>query len=170
MNHTHTLGNGALAARPPAHNRGRALIAAALLLVLPLTASASAASTADRTATALGILALACFIVAYGFVVAEEVTGLRKSKPMVVAAGVIWVLVAIALWDTGAEHAVGLLRANLTEFAELLLFLIAAMTYVNTLEERHVFAALRDWLVARGLSYRAIFWTTGAMAFLLGGQ
>ena len=41
------------------------------------------------------------------------------------------------------------------------------MTYVNTLQERKVFAALRSWLVARRLSLRAIYWITGLMAFLL---
>jgi hypothetical protein len=43
----------------------------------------------------------------------------------------------------------------------------ASMPYVNTLQERNVFAALRTWLVGRGLSFRAVFWTTGVMAFFL---
>ena len=61
--------------------------------------------------------------------------------------------------------AADILRHNLLEYAELLLFLLAAMTYVNTLEERNVFAALRTWLVARGLSFRAVFWITGRWHF-----
>jgi Na+/H+ antiporter NhaD/arsenite permease-like protein len=146
---------------------GRRAAASAALLVLPLGAHGATSAGAAYAASVWGILALIGFAVAYGFVVAEEVTGVRKSKPMVVAAGLVWVLVAIALWDRGPQHAVGLLRANLTEYAELLLFLIAAMTYVNTLDERQVFASLRDWLVARGLTYRGIFWVTGLMAFVL---
>ena len=59
------------------------------------------------------------------------------------------------------------LRHNLVEYGELLLFLLAAMTFVNTLEERHVFVALRSALVARGFSFRAMFWLTGAITFVL---
>ena len=40
------------------------------------------------------------------------------------------------------------------EFAELFLFLLTAMTYVNSMSERNVFNALRDWLVRRNLTYR----------------
>ena len=74
--------------------------------------------------------------------------------------------IATQQYGTGT-HADELLRENLLEYAELLLFLLAAMTYVNTLEERHVFAALRSHLIARRLSFRAVFWITGAMAFVL---
>ena len=43
-----------------------------------------------------GFSALIIFIVAYGFVMAEEFTHLRKSKPVVLAAGLIWGIVAFA--------------------------------------------------------------------------
>ena len=58
-------------------------------------------------------------------------------------------------------------RHNLLEFAELFLFLLAAMTYINTMDERGVFDVLRAWLVSRGFSYRQIFWLTGTIAFFL---
>lgn len=121
----------------------------------------------DLTKTGFALLALAVFIVAYVFVAAEEFTELRKSKPMVVAATIAWILVALAWEQHGLSGAADLLRHNLLEYAELLLFLVAAMTFVNTLEERSLFAALRTWLVGRGLSFRALFWATGLMAFFL---
>jgi Na+/H+ antiporter NhaD/arsenite permease-like protein len=121
----------------------------------------------NLTATAAGLVAVAVFVVAYLFVIGEEFTNLRKSKPMVVAAGLVWALVAIA-WDAhGLPGATVMLQSNATEFGELLLFLLAAMTYVNTLEERQAFAALRSWLLARGLTLRAVFWITGLLAFFL---
>jgi len=139
---------------------------AALALLTPSLALAES-TTPDLTASSAGILALALFIIAYGFVIAEEFTHLRKSKPVMVAAGVLWVLVAFA-WRTSGIPGVGeLLRHNLLEYSELLLFLLAAMTFVNTLAERNVFAALRGWLIERGWSLRTIFWITGLMAFLL---
>src|SRR5436853_4270222 len=41
------------------------------------------------------------------------------------------------------------------------------MTYVNALEERRVFDVLRAGLVRAGLSYRALFWATGGLAFVI---
>ena len=120
----------------------------------------------DLTGTGLALLALAVFVLAYVLVIAEESTGLRKSKPVVFAAGLIGVLVGIAAREHGFDAA-ELLEHNLLEYAGLLLFLLAAMTYVNTLDERNVFAALRSWMVRRGFSLRTIFWLTGALAFVL---
>jgi Na+/H+ antiporter NhaD/arsenite permease-like protein len=123
--------------------------------------------TPNLTTTVAGVTAVVVFVVAYLFVISEEFTHVRKSKPMVVAAGLVWVLVALAWQAHGLAGAADVLQHNAAEFAELLLFLLAAMTYVNTLEERDAFAALRSWLVARGLTLRAVFWLTGAFAFLL---
>ena len=135
----------------------------------PAWASAAAAPAAqDFTGHWAGLAAVVVFVAAYLFVMAEEFLHLRKSKPMLVAAGVIWVLVAIACNQAGDPDAAGAAaRHNIMEFGELFLFLLAAMTFVNTIEERGVFDALRAWLVGRGLSFRALFWVTGGLAFIL---
>jgi len=114
------------------------------------------------------MIALAIFVLAYAFVILEEFLHLRKSKPVLVAAGVVWILVALAYGAHG-DHVTprAMLSHNLLEYVELLLFLLAAMTYINTLEERRVFDALRAWLVSRGLSFRALFWVTGLLAFCI---
>lgn len=138
----------------------------ALCLLIPTLAFAES-SAPDLTHSSWGMSALAIFVIAYGFVIAEEFTHLRKSKPVMVAAGLLWVFVAIAWSAAGVEGVGDLLRHNLLEYSELLLFLLAAMTFVNTLAERNVFAALRAWLVERRWSLRTIFWMTGAMAFVL---
>jgi Na+/H+ antiporter NhaD/arsenite permease-like protein len=121
----------------------------------------------DLTAHPLAIAALALFVLAYAFVLAEEFISLRKSKPVMFAAGAVWVLVAAAWQATGHSGAEEALRHNLLEFAELFLFLLVAMTYVNTMEERRIFAALRTWLLARGLGFRSMYWITGLLAFFL---
>lgn len=113
------------------------------------------------------LLALFVFVVAYALVIAEEFTHVRKSKPVMTAAGLIWVLVAVAAKRHESIDIEQLIEHNLLEYAGLLLFLLAAMTYVNVLEERNVFAALRSWMVARGFSLRSIFWLTGLLAFFL---
>jgi Na+/H+ antiporter NhaD/arsenite permease-like protein len=168
--HRHPHAPFPLPAQPPkvpsSTRIGCAWLFSLLLAALPTTVIA-ATSPPDLTQTGLGLVALAVFALAYILVIAEEFTELRKSKPMVIAAGVAWLLTALAWQQSGTIGAADILRHNLLEYAELLLFLLAAMTYVNTLEERNLFAALRTWLVARGLSFRAVFWTTGAMAFFL---
>jgi NhaD family Na+/H+ antiporter len=115
-----------------------------------------------------GIISLVVFGVAYLLVISEETLQLRKSKPVIVAAGIIWILVAIAYAQTGDTHtAEQAIRHNLLEFAELFLFLLAAMTYINTMDERGVFNALRVWLVSQGYSLRTIYWLTGLLAFFI---
>lgn len=116
----------------------------------------------------IGYLALAIFLAAYVLVIVEEHVDLRKSKPVMVAAGAIWLLTAIAYASQHQSHAAAeILRHNLLEYAELLLFLLSAMTFINTMSERNIFEALRTGLVSLGLSLRAVFWLTGLLAFFI---
>ena len=116
----------------------------------------------------IGLTALAVFVIAYGAVMAEEQLHLPKSQPVLIAAGVVWILIGVAFVMAGDLHgAEKAVRHNLLEYAELFLFLLAAMTYVNTMQERGVFNSLRAWLVSRGLSLRQLFWVTGALAFAI---
>jgi Na+/H+ antiporter NhaD/arsenite permease-like protein len=116
----------------------------------------------------IGYTALAVFLFAYLLVIVEESLHLRKSKPVMVAAGIIWILTAIAHASQQQTHHVAeMLRHNLLEYAELMLFLLSAMTYINTMAERNVFGALRTGLVSLGWSFRAVFWMTGILAFLI---
>ena len=122
----------------------------------------------DLTGHWIGLTALAVFVVAYGAVMAEEKLHLPKSQPVLIAAGIVWILIGVAFAQRGDLHgAEEAVRHNLLEYAELFLFLLAAMTYVNTMQERGVFNALRAWLVSRGLSLRQLFWVTGGLAFVI---
>ena len=100
--------------------------------------------------------------------IGEEFTHLRKSKPVILTAGIIWTLIAWRYNRQGlSPAALEALQHTLLDFSELFLFLLAAMTYVNALDERQVFAALRSRLAHMGCSYRLLFWITGIIAFLL---
>ena len=124
--------------------------------------------TLDLTGHWVGIAALLLFVLAYFLVIVEEFTHLRKSKPVILAAGMIWAIIAYQYAAASIAHEVEeAVRHFLTEFAELFLFLLTAMTYVNAMSERRVFAALRSWLVSRRYSYRKLFWITGVLAFFL---
>jgi len=122
----------------------------------------------DLTANPYGMAALAIFILAYLLVIFEESIHMRKSKPVLLAAGIIWALIGMAYLGSGKQHMVGdVARHTMMEYGELFLFLFVAITYVNTMEDRGVFNALREKLVSMGLSYRKLFWITGIIAFFL---
>lgn len=122
----------------------------------------------DLTAHWVGPVSLLLFFVAYLLVMSEEFTHLRKSKPVMLVAGVIWALIGWIYVQGGMSHVAEVaVRHNLLDYAELMLFLLAAMTYINAMDELHVFEALRSWLVRKGLSLRALFWVTGLLAFFI---
>lgn len=122
----------------------------------------------NLTATTVGYIAVGLFIFAYILVMAEESLNLRKSKPVLVAAGIIWSMIGFVYVQQGMpEVAEAAFKHNLLEYGELLLFLLVAMTYINAMEERDLFDAIRGWLVGRGFSLRTVFWITGFMAFFI---
>lgn len=124
--------------------------------------------TIDLTASWVGISAVAIFVLAYALVIAEEFTHLRKSKPVIIAAGLIWALIGLTYAQASIDHAAEeAVREFMVEFGELFLFLLAAMTYVNSMSERRVFEGLRAWLISRGFSYRKLFIITGTISFFL---
>ncbi|HJP49753.1 MAG TPA: sodium:proton antiporter NhaD [Pseudomonadales bacterium] len=146
---------------------------ALLGLVLPGLVWASADSgqgmSINQTSSAGGILAVSIFCLAYVFVMLEEFIHLRKSKPVMLGAGIIWVIVVYLSTSSGHDEAAlqATLDHNLLEYAELFLFLLVAMTYVNAMTERNVFEVLRVWLIGKGYSFRKLFWITGIISFFL---
>jgi Na+/H+ antiporter NhaD/arsenite permease-like protein len=141
--------------------------AALAALALPAAAQAAPARAPEVAGTPVGYVAVALFVLAYAFVVLEERLRLRKSKPVMLAAAVIWALIAWQAAPGDGTFAATAFRHVFLEFAELFFFLIVAMSFVAALTERNVFEALRAALVSRALSYRQLFWITGLCAFLL---
>ena len=148
------------------------ILSGLVLLLMPVMGFAAAAGgsleTFDFTGHWAGITALVIFVITYSLIISEEAIHLRKSKPTIVAAGIIWVLVAIAYTQHGHGDITEVaLNHSLLEFVELFLFLLAAMTYINTMDERGVFAVLRAWLITQGYTLRQLFWITGLISFVL---
>lgn len=131
-------------------------------------AFASPINSLDLTESFVGYFSLFIFFIAYMFVMAEEALHMRKSKPVLVAAGIIWGSIAWVYAQHGlSTEAEETFRHNLLEYAELLLFLLVAMTYINAMEERRLFDGLKAWMVNKGLSLKAIFWLSGVLAFFI---
>jgi len=144
------------------------LIVTCLFSILCSLPARAAVGPIDLTQSSYGYFALAIFALAYLLVVCEERLSLRKSKPVLVAATIIWSVIG---WVYIQGAMPGLVeqayKHTLLEFSELMLFLLVAMTYINALEERRVFDALRAWMVRRNFSYRTLFWLTGGLSFCI---
>lgn len=141
------------------------LLAPLLLVSLPGWAMTG---ELNLTSTGVGLFAVAIFVLAYVLVIAEEKIHMRKSKPVLIAAGIIWGLVGWVYVQNGmSEASEQAFRMTLLEFTELMLFLLVAMTYINAMEERRVFDKLRSWMLLKGFNYKTLFWLTGGLAFVL---
>jgi len=136
------------------------------MLISPAVFAAS--GDLDITLTAASIACIVIFVFAYVLVILEEQLHLAKSKPVLVAAGIIWILIAWQYSSAGlSEASADAFRHALLEFSELMLFLLVAMTYINALEERRLFDGLREWMVQKGFSYKQLFWISGVLAFFI---
>lgn len=145
-----------------------------LMLVTAFPAFAQEDMTGADVVTALlthpaSKAALAVFGLSYIFVLLEEKTSFRKSKPVMIAAALIWALVSFTVHDVGmdAEDLHEAVHDTIAEYGSLMLFLLVAMTYISALQERQVFDALRSRMVQSGWNYKRLFWATGTIAFFL---
>src|SRR6187200_279901 len=99
--------------------------------------TAAATALPDLTTHWVGFASLVIFAIAYILVIAEEAIHLRKSKPVIIAAGILWIMIAAVYATLGLpDQAEPALRHVLLEYVGLMLFLLVAMTYVNAIEER----------------------------------
>ena len=146
-------------------------ISIAILVVLPslcLSAEGATAPQFDLTHHWVGYGALGIFFLAYVLAMLEEATMLRKSKPMVLAASIIWVLISVVYVKNGmGEQSGHAFRSTLEGYAELFLFILVSMTYLNAMEQRGIFDNLRAWLLSKGFGYRKLFWITGILSFFM---
>ncbi|WP_372871999.1 sodium:proton antiporter NhaD [Shewanella sp.] len=145
-----------------------ALLMTTLFAPMAWASSGGGGEWLDLTHSGVGYVALVIFVLAYTLVMLEEKLHLRKSKPVLVAAGIIWGMLGFVYSQNGMSDVAEMaFKHNLLEYAELLLFLLVAMTYINAMEERSLFDALRAWMVSRGFSLRQVFWLSGILAFFI---
>ncbi|MEL7325349.1 MAG: sodium:proton antiporter NhaD [Pseudomonadota bacterium] len=143
-------------------------IVAFCCLIFSSSTFAAATSDLNLVNSTVGYAALIFFTIAYILVMLEEYLQMRKSKPVLLAAGLIWILIGYTFAQHNqADVAKAALEHNLLEYAELLLFLLVAMTYINAMEERRLFDALQAWMVGKGFDFKKLFWLTGSLAFVI---
>ena len=144
------------------------------LFLLPLLFSITAVHASSEEVTALDLtsqwtawMCVLFFILAYFMVFGEGRLSLKKSKPMLVASGLIWIFVAISYNNAGETHTAEVLFRDTLEFyVELFLFLLASTTYLNAMSERGVFVNIRHLVMSRGSSLNTVYWVCGGLTFI----
>lgn len=141
------------------------------LLGLPWLAQAETTvvnSPLDLTRSWAGYFSLVIIVLVYVGAMVEDLTFLKKSKPMLFGASLIWLAILIVYREHGdTTLAVQAFRDNLMAYMELLLFIMVSMTYLNVMEDMRLFDALRLRLLGLNLGYRPLFWITGLLVFLM---
>ncbi len=120
----------------------------------------------DLTNHWVGYACLVVFVAAMLVVIAEEFTLLRKSKPVLLAAGILWGLLGWFYGEQGLPQiAEAAYRQDLLAYGEVLLFMLVVIAYVNALRMRNLFGWMECKLGERGFSYRRVYWSLGFLCF-----
>lgn len=118
--------------------------------------------------TFLGIIVGIIFFLCYLLIILEDVLKLNKSKPVILFAGLIWVLVALIALEKGCLFSIEyLLNNTLLEYGKLLLFLFVSMVYINVLEECGFFTNIFKFFFYKNyITLRTIFLFLGLLSFV----
>ena len=121
------------------------------------------------TSTWAGILSLVIFVVGYYFIATEDKYHINKAKPALFAGTSIFMLIGVYFAMNGLDghYLEEETEKLIVEIAKIFFFLMVAMTYIEAMIDRRVFAALRYNLVSKGYSYKKLFWITGVLAFFI---
>ena len=127
------------------------------------------AAAIDLTTTWAGILSLIIFVVGYFFIAAEENFHIDKAKPAIFIGTFMFLLIGVYMLINGMDvHSLeNEVNHLILEIAQIVFFLMVAMTFIEALIERDVFNALKYNLVSKGYTYRKLFWLTGILAFFI---
>ena len=123
----------------------------------------------DMATEPVGWLLLVIFVVGYYFIAAEEKYHINKAKPALFVGTLMFMIIGAfyAFYGLNMKPFETEIAHLILEIAEIFFFLYVAMTFIEALIERGVFNALKDKLIAKGYSYRELFWVTGVLAFFI---
>ena len=121
------------------------------------------------TTTWVGIVSLIIFVIGYYFIATEDKYHVNKAKPALFTGTSIFMLIGIyfALYGLDGHLLEEEVEKLIVEIAEIFFFLLVAMTYIEAMIDRRVFAALRYNLVSKGYTYKKLFWITGVLSFFI---
>ncbi len=123
----------------------------------------------DLSTHPFGWMLLLIFIIGYYFIATEDKYHIDKAKPALFIGTFMYILIGgfYAVYGLNFIPFKNEITHLVYEIAEIFFFLYVAMTFVEALIERGVFNALKGKLIAKGYSYRELFWITGFLAFFI---
>ena len=108
-------------------------------------------------------LLVATFLIAYAAIALEHPLTINKSATALMAAGLLWTVYALA--SGGASHVTAELGESLTGTAQIVFFLIGAMTIVEVVDAHDGFAVVTARIQTQRLS--TLIWLVGMVTFFL---
>jgi Na+/H+ antiporter NhaD/arsenite permease-like protein len=103
------------------------------------------------------------FIIAYAAIALEHPLNINKSASALIGAGLLWTIYALG---TGNPHLVGeQLNESLTATAQIVFFLIGAMTIVEVIDAHNGFEVITKRIQTTKLS--SLMWLVGFVTFFL---
>ncbi len=108
-------------------------------------------------------LLIIMFVLAYASITLEHQLNVNKSAPALIGAAVMWTLYALNLGDTALvmEH----LNESLVTTAQIVFFLMGAMTIVEVIDAHHGFDVITQRIRTKRLS--TLMWLVGAVTFFM---
>ena len=134
----------------------------------------------------MATIIIAIFVVGYLSITLEHPLKLDKTVPALIMASLMWAVLAVAfhsglvtvidshdhIFDASAGYTeevedgfVNTLLHQLGKTAEILVFLIGAMTIVEIIDLHKGFQILKDWVDTR--NKKKLLWIVGILAFIL---
>lgn len=108
-------------------------------------------------------LLVAIFVVAYAAIALEHPIGINKSSSALLGAGLLWSVYALMAPD---QHQVAhQLNESLASTAQIVFFLIGAMTIVEVVDAHNGFEVITSRIATRRLS--SLMWLVGCVTFFL---
>lgn len=103
------------------------------------------------------------FVAAYVAIAMEHSLGVNKSASALIGAGVLWTILVMAL--PGDEGLLGQLSESLSTTAQVVFFLLGAMTIVEVVDAHGGFEVITSRIRTKNLA--SLMWVTGFIAFFL---
>lgn len=105
------------------------------------------------------------FIIGYALVALEHPIKINKTATALIMGVLCWAVYALLSSEADREHIVEQLGENLTETAEILFFLMGAMTVVELIDAHDGFTLITDRIASR--NPRVLLWIISLLTFFL---
>ncbi|HEY0963236.1 MAG TPA: sodium:proton antiporter NhaD [Pseudomonadales bacterium] len=106
---------------------------------------------------------VAVFVVAYAAIALEHPISINKSASALIGAGLLWTIYALGVGD--AELVEEHLGETLIEIAQIVFFLMGAMTIVEVIDAHHGFEVITSRI--RTTKLTSLMWLVGVITFFL---